>query len=271
MEKKFDTAEHIELVGQELVLQFEKARKGGTDPNAKGFAIEAATRKQLELLLPSVLGVGQGYIIDSYGNVSRQIDLVIFERSLCPVFSINESPESTYYPCEGVLAALEIKSSTGRKEYIDSCEKANSVRNMKRRLNKTEDNKILNSRRYGQVELFLGDRPTHTVDPDMFPLFDILTGLITGKVNVTQDTLQSYFIESQRNAPDMLVSLDGFYGRFLDEAKILTNARLAKEFKVVPCENPFSRFIRQLYMWFCYGHTASFHAFFNYFHDQHEE
>lgn len=118
MEKRFDIAKYIESVGRKLVSEIEDARALGADSNAKGAGIETATKEQLKSLLPDILDVGQGYIIDSYENISRQIDLVIFERSLCPVFSVANSPQSTYYPCEGVLAAIEIKG-----DYIPKCQK----------------------------------------------------------------------------------------------------------------------------------------------------
>ena len=48
------------------------------------------------------------------------MDVVIYERFLCPVFCINDNPETTYYPCEGVMAVGEIKSTVGKAEFDDS-------------------------------------------------------------------------------------------------------------------------------------------------------
>ena len=55
--------------------------------------------------------VGEGFVIDSYGGTSRQQDVVLYERDICPVFSINKTPQTTYYPCEGVIGIGEVKSS----------------------------------------------------------------------------------------------------------------------------------------------------------------
>ena len=272
MEKKFEIAKYIESVGRKLVSEFEDARELGADPNAKGAGIESATRKQLESLLPSILNVGQGYIIDSYGNTSRQIDLVLFERNLCPVFSINESPESTYYPCEGVVAAIEIKSQMRKREVFDAAEKAISVRKLQRRFRERRgevtfgiptEGKSFANRRYGQIGETL---MYQTFNPNESPFGDILTGAITGHIGVGQDTLLSYYGQMQRNAPDILISLEtGICVNYLNKSNAWTNARSSVGCSVYKCQNPFSRLIAQLYYWFFNGKTASFESFSNYF------
>lgn len=269
VEKKFDIATYIESVGRKLVSEFEVARKLGADPNAKGAGIESAARRQLESLLPSVLGVGQGYVIDSCGNTSRQIDLVVYEKNLCPVFSINDSPESTYYPCEGVVAAIEIKSQTSKSEFLDACEKATSVRQLRRWSGVELDGKSIAIRRYGQVEMPLNKGVSREHDPTENPRFYILTGLLTGKLNVSRDTLLSYYREVGRDAPDILISLDGvcvaFSQTFLGEENIVSNAKLAQGCALLEYERPFSYFVEILYMWLVTGLTAPLYSFGEYF------
>ena len=233
--------------------------------NAKGAGIESAARKQLKLLLPQILDVGQGYIIDSYGNISKQIDLVIFERSLCPVFSINESPESTYYPCEGVVAAIEIKSRTGKREFMDSCEKANSVRYLKRRFKRRVDGTIVDPRRYGQVDEGLDRLVPSEVSPNRRWEYQILTGLLTGNLSVSTNTLLSYYDEVQNESPDVLISLDGTCVFFSPEATGFTSAGLGKREHSTEIRNHFSFLVIFLYLWITYGMTAPFDSFVHYF------
>ena len=118
MEENFDPIAYANLVGKELVLSFDKASLG-TTPVLVGSAKEHPIRAKLEHILPSGIGVGSGCVIDSYGNTSRQIDIVLYEKNICPVYSINNTPETTYYPCEGVVAVGEIKSSLGSDELED--------------------------------------------------------------------------------------------------------------------------------------------------------
>ena len=76
--------------------------------------------------------MGQGFVIDSYGGTSRQQDIVLYERDICPVFSINDERQSTYYPCEGVIAVGEIKSRQDTDSLEDGFEKVVSVKRLRR-------------------------------------------------------------------------------------------------------------------------------------------
>lgn len=131
MENKFDSKEFVNSISEELVVNFDRSAKA-TTPGLKGAARENEIRKKLENLLPSGVGVGSGCVIDLQGNASRQLDIIIFEKHLCPVFSINDTPETTYYPCEGVIAVGEIKTTIGKNEIEDSFSKIESVKKLKR-------------------------------------------------------------------------------------------------------------------------------------------
>ena len=131
MDSTFDVDEFIARVGQRLVAEIVDA-KAGTTPATVGAAVETPIRQKLEQLLPAGIGVGSGFIIDSYGGTSRQMDVVLFEKELCPKFSINDSPETTYYPCEGVIAAGEVKSTLNNNTLRDSLKKVSSVKQLRR-------------------------------------------------------------------------------------------------------------------------------------------
>ena len=131
MENTFDADAFIARIGKRLVAQFDEAR-AATSPSAVGDAMEQPVRKQLEQILPRGIGVGSGFIIDSDGGTSRQTDVVLYEKDICPVFSINNTPETTYYPCEGVIAAGEVKSILDRASLQDAFEKIASVKRLQR-------------------------------------------------------------------------------------------------------------------------------------------
>ena len=131
MKPTFDANAFMENLGKGLVREFEEARQATTGPLI-GAAIETPVRKRLEQVLPRGIAVGSGCVIDSYGNCSRQQDVVLYERDDCPVFSVNDTPESTYYPCEGVLGVIEVKSSITSSTLRDSFEKIASVRRLTR-------------------------------------------------------------------------------------------------------------------------------------------
>jgi len=140
----------LERLGQRLTTEFEDAAQAGT-PGLIGSAREHPARKQLEYLLPHAASVGTGLIIDSYGGVSRQQDIIVYERGFCPAFSINNTPDATYYPCEGTIAVGEVKSRMGSKELEDAFNKIASVKRLQRRAIATDEGigPHVSYRRYG--------------------------------------------------------------------------------------------------------------------------
>ncbi|MFZ2226155.1 MAG: DUF6602 domain-containing protein [Candidatus Moraniibacteriota bacterium] len=142
MNKDFDINLYLNHIARELISNYSFAGDA-TTPALVGGAREREIRKKLSSFLPSSVGIGTGCVIDSYGNTSNQIDIVIYEKQLCPVFSINDSPETTYFPCEGVIAVGEVKSTLNGDELEDIFKKINSVKSLERFANPSK-NKLTN-------------------------------------------------------------------------------------------------------------------------------
>ena len=109
MKPTFDPDAFIQRICRRPAEQFDTARTA-TSPSTVGAAMEQPVIEQLEQVMPRDIGVGSGFVIDNFGETSRQIDIALYENGICPVFSINNTPETTYYPCECVLAVGDVKS-----------------------------------------------------------------------------------------------------------------------------------------------------------------
>ena len=131
MDNKFDVDKFIARIGTRLVEQFEDAR-AATSPAAVGDAMEQPVKDQLEQILPRGIGVGSGFVIDSNGATSRQTDIVLYEKDICPIFSINKTPGTTYFPCEGVIAVGQVKSLLTRSLLREEFGKIASVKRLQR-------------------------------------------------------------------------------------------------------------------------------------------
>jgi hypothetical protein len=127
----FDPAEFVTRIGEKLVMEFAHASVAGT-PGLIGAARENPARKQLEKLLPAFVSTGSGIVMDSFGARSSQQDIVFFERDFCPVYSINDTPEATYFPVEGVVAVGEVKSTVDKATLFDALDKIKSAKMLKR-------------------------------------------------------------------------------------------------------------------------------------------
>lgn len=127
----FDPAEFVNKIGERLVFEFEHAGYAGT-PGLIGAARENPARTQLEKLMPGFVSTGTGIIMDSFDGFSAQQDIVFYERDLCPVYSINDTPEATFYPIEGVIATGEVKSVINKKILFDALDNIRSVKILRR-------------------------------------------------------------------------------------------------------------------------------------------
>lgn len=99
-------------------------------PGTKGDASELNWIKWFEDYLPKRYNVNKAFVIDCEGNISEQIDVVIYDRQYSP-FIFNQ--DSVFYiPAESVYAIFEVKQELN-KQYIEYAgEKAASVRRLKR-------------------------------------------------------------------------------------------------------------------------------------------
>ena len=171
--------------------------------------MERSVRKALETLLPYGVSIGSGCVIDSQHHTSRQMDVVIYERDICPVFCIDDNPETTYYPCEGVIAVGEVKSRVGKTEFDDSVKKIESVKKLRRAfhiapMRGTPTGQGAFYRHYGATNSRLS---VGSFDPEVDARGDIGTFILTDKLQVGCETVEEYYQQRTPLYPDRLVSL----------------------------------------------------------------
>lgn len=107
---------------------------GGADlighPGAKGDATELNWVEALNDFLPARYRVAKGFVIDSAGNQSDEIDLVIYDRHFCPL--LFESGGRKYIAAESVYTAFEVKQTLNATNVDYAMQKAASVRRLQR-------------------------------------------------------------------------------------------------------------------------------------------
>ena len=218
MDERFDPDRFIRRIGERLVDEFEDA-KAGTTPSTVGSAAEQPVRDQLEQVLPRGVGVGEGCVIDSYGGTSRQQDVILYERDICPVFSINRTPQTTYYPCEGVIAVGEIKSSLEGSSLKDAFDKVTSVKRLRRHVvhdfmpHPTTGAPIPLYRHYLSARRDEITRMDEVKGSEEW--MRIFAFVLAGESRVKHETLLGRFCAlaaqgEEELSPNLLVALDGF-------------------------------------------------------------
>lgn len=223
MIKDFTGFNHLQSMARRLIYDFDEAAAAG-HPSLIGSARETPARLQLERILPGNIGIGSGIVIDSFGGGSKQQDIVVFEKHLCPVFSINDTPEATYYPVEGVLAVGEVKSRLDKTRLEDSFSKIASVKSLKRMVEAEAAGAFglpptVPFRKYGSQSLMSGaEVEQYSTDKSLDQVFGfILAGTSALKPETLLDqTVDLSKVIRPHNAPNTIVSLADGYISWLD-------------------------------------------------------
>ena len=219
MQKPFDSIAYIAHMGKELVANFQA---GGlaTTPGLKGSAREVSVREKLEHLLPRGVAVGSGCVIDSFGGTSRQMDVVLYESAFCPVYRISQDPAATYYPCEGVIAVGEIKSSLTSADLQDIFAKIRSVKELRRFVRRESERSDKHQawaadvafRHYGSPLTAIGSK-SEEYNQETKPTDQIYGFALAGTTELSPQTLCSKFTTFAAEAgrplsPNLIVTLD---------------------------------------------------------------
>ena len=280
MKNEFNLPLLVDEIGIDLVSAFGKASRHGTAPDSIGDAKEQAVLKRLASLFPPAVRVGKGHVIDSKGNVSRQMDIVISEGEFCPEFRINDDPTCAYYPCQGVIAVGEIKSTLNRKELRNIWDKAESVRKLRRY---TQENSIGGEddraffRPYGSSSVTRG-RPGQHHDqdgrgPDQIMVFGLSGQLGTSVDAIRDETRQLLTRHGPTNAPNAVGALgtgDLFVPMMKPNASgesETANSFLEAERSthVGPNTAVFRWIVLKIWERYCFGFTAPVHEMAEYF------
>lgn len=91
----------------------------------RGEGREQILIKLLRDYLPGRFGVESGFVFDVHGTVSKQTDIIIYDKFVAPRFKI--SGEKYVYPCESVVAVGEVKTFLDKNELEDSVSKLLSI------------------------------------------------------------------------------------------------------------------------------------------------
>ena len=275
MPPTFHATEFITRLGENLIKEFEDARQATTGPLI-GTAIETSARRRLEQILPRGIAVGSGCVVDSNGNCSKQQDVVLYERDICPVFSVNDTPESTYYPCEGVLGVIEVKSSLDTASLKDSFEKTQSVRRLSR--HDVYDSPSMRGEprpRYRRYESTRMANEVSFVEPEnlsRFGLNQIFCAVLAGGLRISSGAFHTRFAKLAHDfgddcTPNMVEILRGetllpcsMEG---NKAQILPSARNSTHFMYVESD-PLRNLIHSIYVAYRQGVTSPTEAFDRY-------
>ena len=106
-----------------------------------GDLVERVFRNQLLDILPDKVGVSNGFVVDSTGEVSRQMDIILYDRENTP--RIFTSAGAQMFPVESTYACGEIKTDMDSTQLHDSFNKCLSYKRLSRKAYFTQPNPLL--------------------------------------------------------------------------------------------------------------------------------
>lgn len=117
-------------VGQKMRADFESARVTLTHPGQKGTAFEGAVKTFFRKYLPDRLGIASGQVVDSNGAISKQLDVIIYDKDKAPI--LYDSNEVQIVPVECVYAVVEVKARLDVSDLDSIYKNMMSVKSLKK-------------------------------------------------------------------------------------------------------------------------------------------
>lgn len=117
-------------VSKKMRVDFEMSRKALRPPGLKGESSEETFRIFLKGYLPQSLDISTGQLVDSHGNSSSQLDVIIYDSAKTPIFY--SSSDIRVIPVECAYAVIEVKSKLDTKELRRVFQNMETVRNLKK-------------------------------------------------------------------------------------------------------------------------------------------
>ena len=112
----------------DIQRRLDDVRKNFGHPGIKGDASEKVWLDLMKTYLPRRYSADTAHVVDSEGNFSDQIDIVVFDRQYSPF--VFRYAEQTIIPSECVYAAFEVKQTINATHIKYAKEKVESVRRL---------------------------------------------------------------------------------------------------------------------------------------------
>ncbi len=116
---------------KKLDISAEQIRNLIPTSGEKGTLIEEMFRSHLAEVLPEKIGVSHGFVIDSDGGESQQMDIILYDKINTPRFFT--STAANVFPVEATFACGEVKTKLNAKALKDSFEKCVSYKKLRRK------------------------------------------------------------------------------------------------------------------------------------------
>lgn len=197
-----------------------------THPGELGTAREQIIRDFLKSRLPKRFDVGTGFAFDCSGNISKQLDVVIFDSLICPRFELPGG--KSLFPCECVVAVGQVKSNLS------------SQRDLSNALDNLESVKVLDRSARGTAYDLVHQE---VLDPKSNHFHQVFTFLLVVDKSMHPDTLAESimtraFESSAETLPNVIASLDRYLVTYCCDGGVCPNVMHARGIAIQSAYEP---------------------------------
>ena len=128
--KKVDLKNLFHGLQSQMLAKLTTISENVEHPTSQGDGTELNWIEMLKNYLPKRYKVDKAFVLDYKGNLSQQIDVVIYDQHYSP-FLFNEN-NILFVPAESVYAVFEVKPTLDKKNLEYAAEKVASVRGLAR-------------------------------------------------------------------------------------------------------------------------------------------
>jgi len=126
----FNADELIAAAGKKLQDDFDYIKNTNPHYAERGGEAEDILIKFLNDHLPKRYAATTGFVIDSTNDISKQVDVIVYDAINSPVFRKDE--RVMILPSDNVAVAIEVKTNLNKAELIDSAQKISIVKKLKK-------------------------------------------------------------------------------------------------------------------------------------------
>jgi len=195
--------EALEKHGKTLRSEFEEAttiEHGGE----RGRRREKSVADYIRKFLPEGYGIGDGEIFSADGKVSRQEDIILYDKIWSVAITVPNGP--LLVPCESVYGVIEVKSTLNTRELKDAVAKIASLKCMKR-----EEATVADFTPLARMTVGNGLEANLVKRNEYFGIVLALDGM--GKERVAAELIKIYGEErNERLMPDYIFNVGRGYG-----------------------------------------------------------
>lgn len=195
--------EILNALKEEVLTELNLA-KSISHPGESGRAREQIIERFLRRIIPSDFSISTGFVFDTTGSISRQVDLVIYRNTYHPVLEIGGIK---HFMIESVAAVIENKASIKTKKRLrDALDNIKSV-------------KSLDKSAGGKNYLVVGGNKGDMVDPSDFKT-QVFGAIVTEKSLSRPTFIATLFDFFQTNGrevwPNLYIDVHKFAAEYLE-------------------------------------------------------